>query len=647
MKLKLLVIIFLAQFSLLSPAVLGQFCDKGGGAFTITPSPGCYGEKIQLKNDVANAENVKYVYNFSRQEPSFPDKKDETEDLSYVYNAPGNYVILQYGSLNGSGFTACKDVAIKETRAPRADLLVCPNGKVRLMIVKDNIALAYDQIEINWGDGSQKETWTLSKDLIVDHQYKTPGTTPPITINGKHSGGLCQSFIKTSVTTGSLGPPVLSAIKILSVEMQADGVAKIVYNGLEGIETLIMIDKGDGTYVSTGKIGSTGGTQSAFVENLDPAKVYKFKLSSKNICDDLIDSHVVSSMVVQQGTLALDEINSLTWPSYVTPADVLNYQIKRDGVVIATTTELSYLDKDVKCGTTYKYDIVAIVKDDVRSYSATIEIEPKTSAPEVIGKAMVTVKEENVIETTVELGGQGLTSSFDINIERSVSGTSGWEKVSGNGNQSLTYTDTGVNTGENSYCYRFSYTNACKLSSPDFSRPVCSILLKRNAKDISWTNASPFTDNILSFEVGEMDRAGAEKGSIPVGIATNYPIDLNDQDISAFVIKASSAGGNFTSYSNVVSFIREAIVLVPDAFTPNGDGINEQFQIKSYFADSFKLFVYDRWGSVIFHTADSSQGWDGNYKGTTSPAGYYFYKVEVIDTKGRTISKNGGFLLIR
>lgn len=83
-------------------------------------------------------------------------------------------------------------------------------------------------------------------------------------------------------------------------------------------------------------------------------------------------------------------------------------------------------------------------------------------------------------------------------------------------------------------------------------------------------------------------------------------------------------------------------VLVPNAFTPNDDGLNDIFVPVANDRVHFQQFeVYNRWGELLFRTADFqhndiSQGWDGTYRGQLAPTGTYTYRlVAVIEEKGR------------
>jgi len=58
---------------------------------------------------------------------------------------------------------------------------------------------------------------------------------------------------------------------------------------------------------------------------------------------------------------------------------------------------------------------------------------------------------------------------------------------------------------------------------------------------------------------------------------------------------------------------------VPNAFTPNGDGINDKVFVRGYGINKMTWRIYNRWGEMVFETIDKGQGWDGTYKGTIQP----------------------------
>ena len=75
------------------------------------------------------------------------------------------------------------------------------------------------------------------------------------------------------------------------------------------------------------------------------------------------------------------------------------------------------------------------------------------------------------------------------------------------------------------------------------------------------------------------------------------------------------------------------IVYLPNAFTPDSDGINEVFHpvISGTVIDEYKFFIFDRWGDVVFETEDPSAGWIGNRQGGEYfvPDGVYPWRIEI------------------
>jgi gliding motility-associated-like protein len=646
MNFRQLITLVLGVFLISSYQVSGQsFCGNSGG-FSITPTQGCAPLTVRLSNQVPKSENVNYAYNFDRSQTSVPGPSETTQDSTYTYISPGTYTILQFGSANGTGFSQCEDVIVKETRAPNAEVVRCANGRVRLTLISDSISNAYDAIVIAWGDGSNQSLDPKGSTLYLDHDYP-PNFNKPISIRGSYANAECQQKMNTATIT-SFTPQSLAGIVIKSVDMASSGDATILYEGMEGITTEVLIDNGDGKFVSTGKSGQAGGTQVATIPGLDSKRLYRFKLSSKNICDELIESPVVSSMQIREGTLALDEIISLSWSHLQNTDNLIQYQLKRDGsVIFSSASELSYQDTDVKCGNTYTYEIVGIIENDVRSYSAPITIEPKTSVPGVINRASVTVQDDNTIATQVTLSGVGLTSSYDLIIERAPLGSGNFEKVSAPDNQSLQFVDRGVNASETSYCYRFQYENACNQKSPGFSDPVCSIWLSSKAPDVVWNPDSPFTDQVGSYNLLQLNSQGDIQSVLPKQLETNHILDLANQSSYSFKIEAKSADGSMTSFSNLLNFRSNPILLVPDAFTPNGDTHNERFEVKGYFISEFEMSIFDRWGEVIYHSNNIAESWDGKVSSVNASGGYYLYQINATDTNGQQFTRKGSFLLIR
>ena len=70
-------------------------------------------------------------------------------------------------------------------------------------------------------------------------------------------------------------------------------------------------------------------------------------------------------------------------------------------------------------------------------------------------------------------------------------------------------------------------------------------------------------------------------------------------------------------------------IFVPNAFTPNEDGINETFEPKMYNVESYKLHIFNRWGQLLFTSTSPNNQWDGTYLGNQCQIDVYIYKIVV------------------
>jgi gliding motility-associated-like protein len=78
-------------------------------------------------------------------------------------------------------------------------------------------------------------------------------------------------------------------------------------------------------------------------------------------------------------------------------------------------------------------------------------------------------------------------------------------------------------------------------------------------------------------------------------------------------------------------------IYVPNAFSPNGDGMNDIFLpiISGYEIESFKMYIFNRWGEVVFETALAEVGWDGTFKAFNAKQDVYVWRIEVKDAVTR------------
>jgi gliding motility-associated-like protein len=88
-------------------------------------------------------------------------------------------------------------------------------------------------------------------------------------------------------------------------------------------------------------------------------------------------------------------------------------------------------------------------------------------------------------------------------------------------------------------------------------------------------------------------------------------------------------------------------IFIPSAFTPNGDGKNDIWKIRTNVSTSFSVKIYNRWGEMVFESNDIEQGWDGNFHGKKSESGSYAYYLTVNCENQEQYFSKGNITLIR
>ncbi len=94
--------------------------------------------------------------------------------------------------------------------------------------------------------------------------------------------------------------------------------------------------------------------------------------------------------------------------------------------------------------------------------------------------------------------------------------------------------------------------------------------------------------------------------------------------------------GCVDSIVKYLEIVEDFNVFIPNTFTPNGDGVNDVFNIKGLGlkATGYSMELFDRWGHSMYVTKDVTKGWDGTVKGQPAQDGVYIYKIYAIGANG-------------
>jgi gliding motility-associated-like protein len=103
------------------------------------------------------------------------------------------------------------------------------------------------------------------------------------------------------------------------------------------------------------------------------------------------------------------------------------------------------------------------------------------------------------------------------------------------------------------------------------------------------------------------------------------------------------------STHKTVTVLDNCSAAVPNAFTPNGDGLNDYFWPHNALkADHLVFKVYDRWGEIVFTSTTWMDKWDGKFRGVPQPSGIYVWYLQYTDRDThQSVFQKGTVMLIR
>jgi len=216
-----------------------------------------------------------------------------------------------------------------------------------------------------------------------------------------------------------------------------------------------------------------------------------------------------------------------------------------------------------------------------------------------------------------------------------MSGTSITNCYNAGGDYDVMATVTDVNGCVNT---AMSYVNAYPIPVADFNyAPIEPV----DEELIHFTDAS-YNANITSWTWYFMSTEEA--------IATEQNPEYTYPTFGSYVIAliVKSDKGCIDTTMKSITVMEDVALYVPDAFSPNGDGLNDVFHPKGHGITEYQMEIYDRWGETLFSTKEMQNGWDGRFKNKQiAQDGTYIWRIRYIDVYGKSKELTGHVTLIK
>ncbi|MBN2347439.1 MAG: gliding motility-associated C-terminal domain-containing protein [Bacteroidales bacterium] len=392
----------------------------------------------------------------------------------------------------------------------------------------------------------------------------------------------------------------------------------------------------------------------------DGYSVYSIGNDGKNGTSTQVDSTIYTTAIFDSCSASIQ----LKWNDYNSwRGEIARYRIysqinNSPPVIEAIVSEGTnvYSFQNFQVNSDYGFFIEAEHNDGRKSRSNKAEVNTNMAKnPDYINADFATKSNDNTVNLsfTIDPGNE----LKDFVLLRSVNPNGPWDTISyiylmGN---NISYNDL-VNFNKGPYYYRLGALNYCNQVAAS-SNIAGTILLSGSSEglsnELSWNPYVDWNGDLKEYQVYR--RFGDNFfQQIHTTLATQY-LDTEIENLQftnlpdhvCYEIKALEAGNNpygitGSSTSNEICFTLKAQVQIPNAFTPNGDGINDTFgPMFSYIPSNYIFQIFNRWGIKVFETRDPFEKWDGLVSGKPGPESVYIYIIESQNAGKRNFRYNG------
>lgn len=209
------------------------------------------------------------------------------------------------------------------------------------------------------------------------------------------------------------------------------------------------------------------------------------------------------------------------------------------------------------------------------------------------------------------------------------------------------FSATDVITPNETTMYIATVTDTLGCPKPTYDTFTVNVIPKIIA------DAGPRDTAIVLGETLYLQGSGAEiylwSPSKGLSDPNNQNPSANITENSEYVLLAKTKEGcSDTDTINIKVYSVDPDLYVPTAFTPNGDGVNDEFKPILLGVKRLDYFnIFNRWGQLLYSSTSGKKGWDGTFNGKAQDPGTYVWQASGISFKGKALIKKGYVVLIR
>jgi gliding motility-associated-like protein len=204
------------------------------------------------------------------------------------------------------------------------------------------------------------------------------------------------------------------------------------------------------------------------------------------------------------------------------------------------------------------------------------------------------------------------------------------------------------------HTYQQSGTYSVSLTATPVDCPnqvttsIKNVVVEQRVQDIRYPIVNAVSNQPVRLQARSF---GAEYSWSPgTGLSSAMvvnPVFRHDQSLE-YLITIKTLGSCVTVDTLQVRVFKFIDILLPNAFTPNNDGLNDKLEFFLIGIEQFKfLRIFNRWGQLVFETNNEKTFWNGAKNGSLQPSDVYVWVAEGIGVDGSKVARKGTVTLIK
>jgi gliding motility-associated-like protein len=563
-----------------------------------------------------------------------------TTTISVNPTTTTNYTITGSNGACTNSIAATVSVTATPTITGVANTTICPTQTVSFT-----------------AGGANSFTWQPTNFVGATYTI-SPVSSTTVSVIG--SNGTCTSLATASVTIGTgisitVNSPTICAGQTATLTAGGGATSYTWSSGPPNTNTLSVSPTITTTYTILGTNGACSGSNAAVVTVVSVPSV---SVTNSAICSG--NSAILTASGAASYTLSPSTVftNSVS----VSPNTTTNYTITGSNgtctntiattVSVTATPTITGVANTTICPT----QTVSFTAGGANSFTwqptnfvgATYTIAPVSSTTVSVIGANGTCTSLATATVTVD---NTILSTYTLAVSTCPTET---VALFGTGTNSATTTYTWSN-GVNTFSQTVAPINTTTYVVNGTSLSGCPALSGTVIVNVNSISASFSGLNSTIMSVGEtLNLTNTSTGASSIlwdycnGLSTNSVVTVPLADTGSCCIKLVATNATCKdSVIKCVTIITEAVVVIPNVFTPNGDTKNDIFKIASTGLKSLNCIIYDRWGLKMYEWDGVNGYWDGNTKNGNASDGTYFYIINYTDLKDKSVTAKGHLNLFK